>query len=444
MTEGIRLVEHGRLAHVLATRGAEHGPEAPLVLEHREALIYMLDQAAELEHLIMTEYLFAVFSLKQRTDEGLTEGQLDAVKRWRRTISGIATQEMLHLALVQNLLTAVGASPHLSRPNLPQPARHYPAGVQIALLPFGEQALRHFVFLERPEGMELSDAEGFAALDLARPVMDREGIVPHGQDFSTVGHLYRSVADGMAHLAERYGERGLFIGPHDAQATAEHFRWPELVPVVDLASAHRAIGTIVEQGEGASGDWHEAHFGRLVAILEEYQALRAADPSFEPARPVLPCNVRPPESGVEVPIVSDPFTIRSIDLMNVANEVLLQLLYRYFAHTQETPEQLALLADAAVGVMYEVLRPLGSMITQLPIGPEYPGRTAGPSFELFYETGYFLPHREPAWAIIRERMRDAAEFATRCHDHCVPLFMPTMGKVAGALQRIAVALEAAG
>ena len=71
---------------------------------------------------------------------------------------------MLHLALVHNLLSAIGAAPHLARPNLPQPASHYPAGVQLALLPFGEQALRHFMFLERPEGMDLHDAEGLAAV----------------------------------------------------------------------------------------------------------------------------------------------------------------------------------------------------------------------------------------------------------------------------------------
>ena len=40
----------GRLAEVLATRGGRAEPEAPFVIEHREALIYMLCQAAELEH----------------------------------------------------------------------------------------------------------------------------------------------------------------------------------------------------------------------------------------------------------------------------------------------------------------------------------------------------------------------------------------------------------
>jgi hypothetical protein len=37
------------LAEVLATRGGRADPEAPFVIEHREALIYILCQAAEPE-----------------------------------------------------------------------------------------------------------------------------------------------------------------------------------------------------------------------------------------------------------------------------------------------------------------------------------------------------------------------------------------------------------
>src|SRR6201995_3137013 len=139
----------GRLAQVIATRGGLAPPEAPFVIEHREALIYMLCEAAELEHGIMCQYLFAVFSLKQDDGEGLTEAELAATRRWRKVISRVATQEMLHLALVQNLLSAVGAAPHLSRPNFPPPANHYPAGVHLGLLPFGGEAVGHFMFLER-------------------------------------------------------------------------------------------------------------------------------------------------------------------------------------------------------------------------------------------------------------------------------------------------------
>jgi hypothetical protein len=68
---------------------------------------------------------------------------------------------------------------------------------------------------------------------------------------------------------------------------------------------------------------------------------------------------------------------RCADLFNVANEVLLHTLQRYFAHTEETDEQLSTLARAAIGLMVRVLRPLGGLITTLPVGPEHPGRTAG-------------------------------------------------------------------
>ena len=70
MTDLTGSAGRGRLAEVLATRGGRAAPEAPFVIEHREALIYMLCQAAELEHGIMCQYLFAAFSLKQREDEG--------------------------------------------------------------------------------------------------------------------------------------------------------------------------------------------------------------------------------------------------------------------------------------------------------------------------------------------------------------------------------------
>jgi hypothetical protein len=117
-------------SHVLETRSIKPPTsEAHLVIEHREALIYMICEAAELEHGLMCEYLFAAFSLKDRVSQGPSEEQLAAIRRWRSTLLGVAAEEMLHLALTANMLTALGASPHLSRPNLPQPARHYPAAL---------------------------------------------------------------------------------------------------------------------------------------------------------------------------------------------------------------------------------------------------------------------------------------------------------------------------
>jgi Ferritin-like len=438
----------GRLSQVLAARG-EHASaeerEAPMVIEHREALIYTLGKAAELEHLVMCQYLFAAFSLKLNEREGLSAEGLEAAKRWRHTLLEIAEQEMLHLALVENLLTAVGAAPRLARPNFPLPVRSYPAGIQMVLLPFSESALRHFAYLERPEGVEMADAEGFAALEKAAPLprADQDEIGPHLQDFDTVGHLYRSIEAGLANLAGRIGEERLFIGPPAAQATETHFRWKELVAVTNLESARSALAIIVEQGEGARGDWRDAHFGRLIAILDEYLAARAADPAFEPTRPVVAAWVRQPEVETHVPIITEPFTVRLMDLLNAVVEVLLQMLSRYFAHTDETEEQLGVLADLSVGLMYEGVKPLGGMVTRLPIGPDYPGLTAGPAFELFYAVDYLLPHREAAWLLMEERLRDVAELATRCRDACIPEFMVPLSKVTNALRSHADRLAAA-
>jgi hypothetical protein len=435
----------GRLIHILTSRGGTTAGDATMVLQHREALVYTLGKAAALEHLVMCQYLYAAFSMKDREDDGLPPDQLAAVRRWRRELIHIGEQEMLHLALVQNLLTAVGAAPYFGRPNFPLPSHAYPAGIQMALLPFGETALRHFAFLERPEGMDVADAGAFAALEKAAPLppAHEDDIGPHLQDFETIGNLYRAVEVGLGRLAERLGERTLFLGPPAAQATDAHFRWPELVAVRDLASAQQAIDTIVEQGEGARGDWREAHFGRLITILDEFLAMRASDPAFEPARPVIAACVRVPEDGAQVPIISDPFTSRCMDLLNAVNEVLLQLLARYFAHTDETEEQLAVLADVSVSLMYTAIKPLGGLVTRLPIGPEHEEATAGPSFELFYAVDYLLPHREAAWTVIEERMRDVAELATRCRDSCAPLYMAPLIKVTDALRAQADRLGAA-
>ena len=207
--------------------------EPPIVIENRKTLTYLLCEAAELEHALMCEYLYAAFSLKTAPDHTLPAEHLAAVERWRTVVLGVAAQEMLHWALVNNLLTAVGSAPYVARPHMPHQAKGYPAGVQLALVPFGERALRHFLYLERPEGMELDDADGFEATGPALPIMAPTDIVPWGQEFGTVGHLYRSIQAGLHSLAARLGEDGLFIGPRDAQMA------PGVVPLVAPGADHR-------------------------------------------------------------------------------------------------------------------------------------------------------------------------------------------------------------
>jgi hypothetical protein len=343
---------------------------------------------------------------------------------------------MLHLAINCNLVNSLGASPHLSRPNLPHPARHYPSGVRLTLLTFGEQALRHFLYLERPEGMSINDAEGIAAVDQAVPLMGEDEIAPHLQEFATVGHLYRSIEAGFRRLADKMGEDRLFVGPAAGQAGGDLFGWPQLQPITNLDAAVRAIETIVEQGEGPRGHWRNAHFGRFLGILDEYTAMTQANPGLEVARPVLPALVRPPEDGSEVDLITDVRTAAVADLGNVAYEVLLQLLYRLLSHIDESDQQMRILADVGVGLMFDVIEPLGAVLTTLPVGPEHPGRTAGPSFELFYQPDYLLPHRRAAWLIMSEHLADAAQLVQAQSQSD-----PRLQSVADALRRHADTLQ---
>jgi len=386
--------------------------ENPIIIEDREELMYMLSEAASLEHMIMCQYLFAAFTLKRDVSEGVTEEQLEAIKRWERQISLVATQEMLHLTLVNNMLTAIGSIPFLGHPNFPQRANYYPPGVQLALLPFGRDALQHFLFLERPEGMDLQDAPEFEVLAIPRPNLnlDTDQIVPQDQEFATVGHLYRGIEQGFRHLVAKYGEKQIFVGPQRAQATQKHFAWPELIPVTDLASACQAIETIVEQGEGARGDWKEGHYGKFLQVAQEYRQMKEQNPDFEPARPAVGAFANPPGEVSEVTVISHPLTASVSELFNASYQALLQVLLRYFIHGTESDDELTILSNVAVDAMFLLIKPLGELLTRLPLGPEYPDKVAGPCFEV-YHSGNILPHRYGAWTILHERLLELADYS---------------------------------
>jgi hypothetical protein len=81
--------------------------------------------------------------------------------------------------------------------------------------------------------------------------------------------------------------------------------------------------------------------------------------------------------------------------------MVLQLLLRFFTHTDETEQQLDILAHSAIGTMGRVLRPT---LTTLPIGPEHPDRTAGFSFEMFYSMGNLVPAGTGLGAAARARI----------------------------------------
>jgi hypothetical protein len=408
--------------------GVATGSAHELIVEGREELLYLLGEAAEVEHSVCCTYLYAAFSLRAEPGAGLTAEQLPVVAGWKRAINEIALQEMSHLALVNNLLAALGGAPRLGRHNLPQRSPYTPE-IRLTLAPFSEPTLQRFLYIERPEGMDISSIAGELDHDRpAPPVPTGPLVLPAPQAFSSVGQLYHGIERGLRGLVNRYGEGQVFVGSPNAQASPRYFRvpdrMPELVPVTGLASAAQAIETIVLEGEGCRGDWQGAHFGRFLEILEAYRAMKADDPSFSPARPsVTNPYVRVPRdllglataTGPAAPddprgvhLIQDRFTAAVSDLFNACYAAMLQLLYRFFQHSEETDAELSMLGETAVLMMRQVIRPLGELLTRLPVGSHAPGMTAGPSFMLTSATPV-TPHKPAAWLILGERLRELAE-----------------------------------
>ena len=382
--------------------------DAPVRIENRAQLIYLLTEAAELEHGIMCCYLFSAFSIKKDLEEGITEEQLAVARRWRGTILQIAIQEMVHMSLVCNLLTAVGGAPHVRRPNLPSSPKAYPPSFRLELIPFSRRAVESFVFIESPE--EDADTNpGSPVLSLGKFT----DIFTSERQYQTVGHLYRGIEDGLAYLSQKYGEERLFLGTPEAQIADAYFRLPGLFPVTDLTSAIAAIEGIVAQGEGARGDTEDSHHGRFRAIQEEYDLLQRDDPTFEPGRPVVPnpYSVMPKDvsDGSEVNLIEDPLSVDVSNLFDGCYEILMQMLGRLLLHTGESEGQLTRLSDITVGLMMDVIGPLGEVLTRLPAGASHPGRTAGPSFRFSRDTNT-PPHQAAAWTTFTERLREMSAY----------------------------------
>ena len=68
MSDAIATPPTGRLMRLLAARGGTVPGEPTMVIQHREALIWTLGKAAALEQLVMCQYLYAAFSIKDRDD----------------------------------------------------------------------------------------------------------------------------------------------------------------------------------------------------------------------------------------------------------------------------------------------------------------------------------------------------------------------------------------
>lgn len=379
-------------------------------IERRDRLADLLTEAAQIEHDVMVQYLFAAFSLKKSVSEGsVTYAQLEKMRGWATTMLMVARQEMEHLGLVSNLLTAIGEAPTFRRPEFPVPATTFPTNLPSSLDRFSADTVLRFVCYEMPRQVDKKD---------------HAYLSKHIPNFNPARFdgIYRTYVE-IRKLFEEIEPDDLFIGPPSAQflsggnsvlvrgrifpqkntGVQQQIYDISMIPVTGLDSARKVIDQIIEEGEGANEASTTSHFARFLEMHQELTAEMEKDHSFQPARNVV-SNPRVDASpGALVPgltPVTNRDTQQVMRLFDLAYGAMLLMLMRYFAATHESAADLIGLQDTAFFPMMTVgIRPLGEILTQLPAHEPGLSFRAGPSFYIDDDL-QLLPHRKSAWRVI--------------------------------------------
>jgi hypothetical protein len=307
----------------------------------REYLIHLLTEAAEIEHNLLCSYLYAAFSLKRGSQPSPRESR--ALDDWRKTIMRVAIEEMGHLALVNNLLVAVGGAAHFDRPNLPVPPGYHPAGFVIRLMPLTKSTLDHFIYLERPLDAPIADGHSYRSREPVTRTPTPGHLTPSTPDYDTIGEFYGEIRETLVAFASELGPSA-FLDTADRQCAVD---MPGVIAIRGLPDALAALDTIVEQGEGSTSEKADCHFARFRKMRDEWSALAAFNPNFVPAHPAAHDPVmRLPSEKLERVWVTNPPAARLLDLGNALYGFTLVLLEQAYAIGTSHPPRGGLAAVA--------------------------------------------------------------------------------------------------
>lgn len=318
-----------------------------------DELLVLIQGAVELEFSTIPPYLTAMLSLKPGTNREVWE-----------ILHSVVVDEMLHMAVGANLMTALGGGALIDSPGfVPAYPTHLPMAVNssmvVPLQAYSQETVRDvFMRIEAPEHPLVFEVE-FAA-----------------RAYATIGAFYAALAGRLAELGP-----AVFVGDPARQLDAPIWFGDRLKPMLTPDDAITAISELVEEGEGTStspldaqGD--VAHYYRFEQLLRgrrlvadasvpEGFAYRGDPIPFDPGAvyPLTPnqrLDAFEPESQVGRLARQFAFTFTK----------LLKALHKTFNGSPGA-------FDAAMGLMFE-LRLAGQRLCAQPIGDG--SVNAGPVF----------------------------------------------------------------
>ncbi|WP_164986551.1 ferritin-like domain-containing protein [Rhizobium leguminosarum] len=344
----------------------------------------LLRLAAEVEHALMVQYLYAADSIDPDDD-----ARNNAVKLRR-----IAQEEMGHLGTVQNLLLLLGGPRafYLQRDLI---RRGNPANpIAFVLEPVSRHSLAKYVVAEMPEEVpESKQAKVDELIALAETDM---GFKPHrvGAIYAMIRWLFLPKAEALAwmDLKALFPDAPLPDSPHLEDAD---FQEPAIIALhevfgedwgddsghflleraIDRQSALDALDLITDQGEGLGGA-DSSHFEEFLELIDAFD--------IKPfGRPIATSPTLTVGHGGEKPTpVVAPYTAKWLEVQSLQYQLLIVGLLHGLAHPRTTDDTLRSdLAELCLKSMRRLFGMLAKLLTRMPVGADG-SISAGPSYDL--------------------------------------------------------------
>ena len=382
--------------------------------ESRDEAALLLKVAAEVEHALMVQYLYAAYSVRDDQTHHETRGR---VRSLYQRLAQIAREEMGHLITVQNLLHLIGAPLNFDRKHSPFESKLYP--FRFKLEPLSKQSLAKYITAERPAKKGKIDDETWQRLSCIAKIARR------GNDARPIQHMgviYERLLELFSNAKSGLQDRDFQTEQSDRQATWNDWGYDESlsrdqsrrVHVSTFEGSHpdtlrkqavQAIKTIVKQGESYSSKI-DSHFKRFLQLYDDFLELDskgvkcvwpvATNPSTTLPDPIWGKN----EFGESIHAafkkrgyIENPHARNWGDLFNLRYRLLLGFLIHFLRITgrryvssgtdkgDRTPRGLLLLWTFDE---MRHLKKVAQKMVRLPLKSNYDGVTSGPPFQLPY------------------------------------------------------------
>ena len=393
-------------------------------LTGRDEAIFFLHIAAEIEHSLMVQYLYAAYSLDPK---GAPRDLREKVQAWQHSILDIAREEMGHLVTVENLLRVIGGPLNFERESFPFRSEFYP--FYFRLEPLSHHSLAKYVVAEMPADPKVPGIEEIkreATRGNQDTPVNRVGVL-----YAKVIELFEDEAklpdsdfqsDSVGYQAD-FATWGRNYTRVPRPKPSETAHTPQLIvqPVGNRTQALAALRAVSEQGEGLAQPEEElSHFERFLGIYNAFPEQPGGAVRDVASNPVTsPVDV---EEGTAPSQITHPTSLLWAQLFNTRYRMLLDLL-AHALHVEgplESTGQPSARGRIIAGVFAEMyhVRALSDVIMRQPLADPPGSLRSGPPFELPYSLS--LPDLAASrWRLHRDVLGSSAKIIERlraCRD----------------------------